>query len=111
MGMQCSNMGGPQAHCSYGADQCICSSINNIWNCSMCPAQEPMGGDSCPNNMLGIVCPYVDTTCYCVGSWTCNAPCPSNQPASGSMCSLPVNMSCIYGMTTCVCMNGQFFCN
>ncbi len=60
-------------------------------------------------------CDYNGTQCTCSGggNWHCN-PCPAQEPAPSSACmgtGMGGPTSCDYGNTTCVCLQGQYFCN
>jgi len=108
MCMSTGGMGGSNL-CEYGANQCSC--IQNQWNCATCPMAAPMDGDNCADP--GLICNFgAAGSCGCFGGqWNCQAACPSMQPNPGDMCALDQNQQCNYGMTTCVCINDQFFCN
>jgi hypothetical protein len=104
------------ATCTYGTTDCSCTgATNSTWTCGSCPSTEPTNGAACTT--AGIYCNYSGTGCICVmgmggtTGWRCNAPCPSSQPAPGDACSTSPTMQCTYGSTTCICSNGQFFCN
>jgi hypothetical protein len=106
-GSACMDQG---ANCAYGADDCRC--LFGQWTCGMCPASEPMDGSNCMDP--GVSCNFANgSNCNCSmgGHWHCNEPCPVNQPAPGSACAGGPMMQCMYGMTTCLCLNGQYFCN
>jgi hypothetical protein len=108
----CMNMGGGAAKCDYGATQCTCLGGGNaMWSCAMCPAQAPMDGSSCQGSG-GLLCDYgAAGACACFGNqWNCQTPCPATQPNPGDMCAND-GQQCAYGNTTCICNNGQFFCN
>jgi hypothetical protein len=115
-GASCTGMGNAGTSCTYGTTDCTCA--GGMWSCGTCPAMEPTNGSMCPAN--GIHCDFPDATCTCgaaagpgmgMPTWHCNAPCPAMQPSAGTPCSTAAMMQCMYGMTTCLCLGGQFFCN
>lgn len=46
-----------------------------------------------------------------MASWHCQAPCPAAAPMPGDACNTGPMQQCSYGGTSCVCLNGEFFCN
>jgi hypothetical protein len=103
------------ATCAYGTTDCSCTgATNSVWTCGTCPAALPTNGSAC--STADIYCDYAGTGCVCTptaagDAWHCNAPCPTAKPAPGDACSTPANEMCTYGTSTCVCVQGQFFCN
>ncbi len=73
---------------------------------------QPQDGDNCMG-MGGLQCPFANgVTCSCFqGSWHCPEPCPVDAPNPGDACNLAPMQQCNYANTTCVCLQGQFFCN
>jgi hypothetical protein len=100
-------------NCDYGAAQCTCNV--NGWHCNTCPAAQPANGSVCGGmGFGGKTCDYGDTHCHCNGGfnsqWACIV-CPAQQPAPGSSCNVPPNQACTYGANSCICVQGQYFCN
>jgi len=98
--------------CVFGSDSCSC--LASGWQCGTCPSTLPTDGSACSTANLD--CTYDQTSCLCTNAingpdWRCNVPCPANEPAPGDACSTGAAQQCVYGAATCVCVNGQFFCN
>jgi hypothetical protein len=123
-GDACMNSGpgmGGGAVCGYGDTYCRCSGGggpggNTTWKCGMCPAQAPANQSAC--DVPGVQCPYADPgiTCNCggMGNWNCTQPCPAAEPQPGDACmggGMGGPQQCTYGNTTCLCVQGQYFCN
>jgi hypothetical protein len=104
--------------CTYSGTSCNCAAGGTTgtgdWVCGMCPAAEPTGMPTCTS--AGLECAYGTATCTCRGGattgdhWICEAPpppCPTMQPAAGSMCTEGTGgfMGCTYGTTKCDCTN------
>jgi hypothetical protein len=111
-------MGGG-AVCGYGDTYCRCGGggpAGSSWQCGMCPAEAP--ADNGPCDIQGVQCPYASAgiTCNCtgMGTWNCTDPCPPAQPQPGEACAGGMGgppQQCTYGGTTCICIQGQYFCN
>jgi hypothetical protein len=96
------------SQCVYGSTDCTC--FNGSWHCAMCPATQPADNSSCNNT--GLLCQFSGVSCACFGGgWHCTTACPAQQPAPGTMCTGGGMQQCSYGTTTCVCIQGQYFCN
>jgi hypothetical protein len=100
----------PGTACAYGPLTCHCMP-DAVWDCGTCPDPAPDDQSGCTYPGLG--CDYADGLhCACAdGAWTCEAPCPTDEPAPGSPCVNGEGQQCAYGATACLCVNHQFFCN
>ena len=125
----CMGGGGVAARCKYGNTVCVCQ--GGDWNCGDCPTTAPADDSECM--VAGVRCGYGTTFCTCGGfggqtTWQCTggggndgggtttdgggqAGCPPQQNPGGN-CTRPPTQPCTYGMgNSCVCLQGQWFCN
>jgi hypothetical protein len=118
-GAECSRVFGV---CTWGEDSCLCS--DDVWECytkADCPATAPAAAAAC--DLGGMACSYggLNCTCSTTNGWSCQTPCPQQEPAADATCTRPANSTCRYtagaivqggGMaeTTCACSEGKFTC-
>jgi hypothetical protein len=102
------------AKCLYGSTECACTF--GQWDCGTCPAAQPADNSTC-TGLTGLTCDYSSLNCTCMPGpmgggdrWRCVEPCPATQPQPGGTCQT-ANQVCAYGSTSCLCVQGQFFCN